>query len=540
MFEAVFRLCIFLPYISGLILPLTKSDGSADLTSILSHITLLEQTVDTLHKDTNRLQIDLRTTNERLQLAQADLNITRQELQTARTDLQVTKDQLQHTQTDLQITKKDLQTAQTDLMTNKGLQQSAAAEILSLKNGMTILRTELGIVKSKVENTDPDFHPLSSTSNDSLLVSLNGSVTANQDVIKAIVLDVQSVHSELNTTTHTISDVQSDINSFKRNMSSALRNVTDECTALKSDSHLFSSLQSDITAMNNKLSFLNITVREVQSEARQVAANTSSVIQLIAHRQLVENMDTQSLKTLAQDTSAQLKQFEKNVNSTDASMTAQFNHLEKDMNSTSVSIQQNLLSLESDLNTTREDITVTNSEVHALSKNMSDVKKLSAETKQALALLAKTLVSKTRAVAFQTYASSPQNVTSLHPVVYDSIIYHIGPGYDHTTGKFTAPVSGTYMFWAQVGIQLFNYSPSMSIVQSGRTIGGGWSAQRSPSDRVVSATCVSHLKKGEEVWVQFEEEFSWGDMQTPTVTVQSSSYNTGPKSYFGGALLSMD
>ncbi|XP_046569002.1 multimerin-2-like [Haliotis rubra] len=513
-------------------MPLTKSDGTVNLTTILSHITLLEQTVDTLHKDTSRLQIDLRTTNETLQLTQADLNITKQELQTSRTELQVTqtdlnitkqelqtsrtelqatKVDLQHTQTDLQTIKKDLQAAQTDLMTNKGLQQSAAAEILSLKNNMTILRTELGIVKSKVENTGLDFHPLSSTSNDSLLVSLNGSFTANQDVIRAIVLDVQSVHSDLNTTAHTLSEVQADINSFKRNISSALRNVTAECTALKSDSHLFSSLQSDITAMDKKLSFLNITVREVQSEARQVAANTSSVIQLIAHRQ--------SLKTLAQDTWAQLKQCEKNVNSTDASMTAQLNRLEMDMNCTSVyihNVQQNLLSLESDLNTTREDITMTNSDVHALNK---------------------TLASKTRAVAFQAYASKSRNVTSQHPVVYDSTIYNIGSGYNHTTGNFTAPVSGTYMFWTELRINSYAYTPHMTIKQSGRSIGSGWSASTSTDDEsVISATCVSHLQKGEAVWVEFEK-FAWW---ATAVSVVPGGFDTRPKSFFGGALLTVD
>ncbi|XP_046569003.1 uncharacterized protein LOC124277376 [Haliotis rubra] len=241
-----------------MILPLTKSDGSADLTSILSHITLLEQTVDTLHKVTDRLQIDLRTTNERL-----DTGYERKTSQLT-TDLQLT---------DLQTTKKDLQSAQTDLMT-KGLQ---------------------------------------------------------------------------------------------------------------------------------------------------------------------------------------------------------FKHLNS--------------------------------------------------------------VSETRAEAFQAFVSSSLNVTSLHPVVYDSIIYDTGSGYNTTTGVFTAPVNGTYMFWIQLGIRPLGYYPPTSIKQSGKTIGSGWASFSSSGEGAVSATCVSQLQKDEEVWVQFEQyrgEFP------ETVTVLSGSYVGDPTSYFGGALLTMD
>ncbi|XP_046569004.1 uncharacterized protein LOC124277377 [Haliotis rubra] len=290
MFEAVFRLCIFLPYISGLILPLTKSDGTADLTSILSHITLLEQTVDTLHNDTNRLQIDLRTTNERLQLTQADLNITRQELQTSRTDLQVTR-------TDLNITRQELQTSRTEIQATK--------------------------------------------------------------------VDLQHTQTDLQTT--------------KKDLQTA---------------------QTDLMTKGLQLKHLNS-------------------------------------------------------------------------------------------------------------------------------------VSETSAVAFQVFVSSSYNVTSLDPVVYDSIIYDTGSGYNTTTGMFTAPVNGTYMFWIQLGILLQRFPPSTSIKQSGKTIGSGWAAYSS-SEGAVSATCVSHLQKDEEVWVQFEQ--FRGDIPI-TVTVRSGSYVGDAISFITGHLL---
>ncbi|XP_046568999.1 collagen alpha-2(VIII) chain-like [Haliotis rubra] len=146
-------------------------------------------------------------------------------------------------------------------------------------------------------------------------------------------------------------------------------------------------------------------------------------------------------------------------------------------------------------------------------------------------------VSETSAVAFQVFVSSSYNVTSLDPVVYDSIIYDTGSGYNTTTGVFTAPVNGTYMFWIQLGIRPLRYYPSTSIRQSGKTIGSGWAAYSSSSEGAVSATCVSHLQKDEEVWVQFEE--FRGDIPTP-VTVRSGSYVGDPISYFGGVLLTMD
>lgn len=44
-------------------------------------------------------------------------------------------------------------------------------------------------------------------------------------------------------------------------------------------------------------------------------------------------------------------------------------------------------------------------------------------------------------------------VTKHTDIVFDSIITNIGHGYDATTGRFTAPVNGTYQFNVIVSAQ---------------------------------------------------------------------------------------
>ncbi|XP_048255171.1 uncharacterized protein LOC124138798 [Haliotis rufescens] len=340
----------------GLILPLTKPDGSADLTSVLSHVTLLEQTVDNLQKNTVQLQTDLQGDYDDLK-SHVDLNV-------------------------------------------------------------------------------------------------HNKVTSNS------------------------------------------ANVT--------------TLQSDVNVLA-KLDILNTTVYAVQSEARRLTENISSMVQLLEHKQLVENMDTQSVKTLAQDTSIQLKLLEKDVNATSFDV----GH-----------IKQNLHSMDADLHVVQNDVTMTRSEIQTMKQTMSDIDKNSTAVKQALAQVAQTMASKTRDVAFQAYLSDTQTVQSDTSLIFHRVFLNSGSGYSSTTGTFTAPVSGTFMFWTQLDVDQADVSLTVSIQKSGTSIATGWVKTTTDSDdEVVSVITASHVTAGEEVWVQVNL----------TALIYGASY-----SHFGGTILSVD
>ena len=52
-------------------------------------------------------------------------------------------------------------------------------------------------------------------------------------------------------------------------------------------------------------------------------------------------------------------------------------------------------------------------------------------------------------------SSDASNVTgdgTVYPIVYDSVSYNVGTSYNVSTGEFTAPADGTYLFLCQVGI----------------------------------------------------------------------------------------
>ncbi|XP_046556369.1 complement C1q tumor necrosis factor-related protein 3-like [Haliotis rubra] len=132
---------------------------------------------------------------------------------------------------------------------------------------------------------------------------------------------------------------------------------------------------------------------------------------------------------------------------------------------------------------------------------------------------------KTRNVAFNVnYPSSPSSENT--PLIFSTILYNEGSGYSTSTGTFTAPVSGTYVFWTHLALTHANTNMSFDIIKSGGVImANGYTETDSSIDETdASAITVTHLDKGEETWVQ---------MAFSRDIYPSSSY-------FGGALLSED
>nr|AKJ25940.1 C1q domain containing protein 2 [Haliotis discus discus] len=435
MYVAVFSLCILLSgSLSGLILPMTKPDGSTDLSSLLSHVILLEQTV---------------------------------------TSLQTTTVQLQ-----------------SDLQSNKA---QAAAEISSLKDEVASLKTELRV-----------------SSNDLA-------------VLKAEVNDMKRGNSNANTQVNL----------------TVLDSISHE---VKLNTAQVSAVQSDVKMLHKQLSLVNSTVYDVKREADSFLKNTSSVVQLLTHKQVVENMELQATNALALRTSQQVERLELDMNTTSAGL-----HMtQKNLNLTSTEVttlrndlsvvqkqsldnkhsltqvSQDVQLVSADVHTTKNNISLTISEVGTLKADLAVVQNQSLDNKQ----LVTTLASKNRNVAFHAHSSTDKPPSNT-PLTFRNVDYNAGSGYSTNTGKFTAPVSGTYMFWTQLEMYESNSSVYVNIMKSGVGLAAGYvETDSTVNDADASAVTVNHLNKGEEVWVE--------------ISVSNTIIGSFGASYFGGVMLSAD
>lgn len=84
-------------------------------------------------------------------------------------------------------------------------------------------------------------------------------------------------------------------------------------------------------------------------------------------------------------------------------------------------------------------------------------------------------------------------------IVFNDAVYSYGGGYDSSTGIFTAPKSGTYLFIfnvesgystkAHVHLMVRGYSKASAIAESGNAITGG-------------NACIAFMTKGDRAWIE--------------------------------------
>ncbi|XP_052817232.1 complement C1q tumor necrosis factor-related protein 3-like [Mya arenaria] len=117
------------------------------------------------------------------------------------------------------------------------------------------------------------------------------------------------------------------------------------------------------------------------------------------------------------------------------------------------------------------------------------------------------------------HASNPKDIS---PATGDTIVFldiqtNEGLGYDDVTGKFTAPVSGLYMFFMQVCVYDKVYVNLQLVKEANVLIGSTYyHTQGGPCS---SAQVVTRLVESESVWVYcpigrdsdqlFQNQFRW-------------------------------
>ncbi|XP_067670224.1 adventurous-gliding motility protein Z-like [Haliotis asinina] len=426
MYLAVLSLCMLLcGSLSGLILPMKKPDGSTDASSLLSHVTLLEQTVTTLQTTTGQLQ----------------------------TDIQVSK-----AQSAVQIA-------------------SLTKEVDALKAELKISSNDVAVLKSEMDHMKRVYG------------NMNNQL--NLTILDRISHDVKMNSAQVNT------------------------------------------FQTDIKMLDKQFNLINATVGDVKKDTDRCIQNTSSAIQLITQKEA----ELQLTKTLAQSASQHLKKLELEQNSTSASLLLTQNNLiltssevttlRGDLSAVKTQTRDNkqsLVKVSQDLKMVLADVhTTTNTSLATLAADLAAVKKQSEDSKKLVTALA----SKTRDVAFQV--SNPTNrAPAFTALTFNKTRYNAGSAFNTSTGKFSAPESGTYMFWTKLEMVETNTYMNVYIMKSGRVpMAGGYVA----TDANIyvadgSAVAVDHLSKGEEVWVE--------------VSSRHNLYDGNKSSYFGGVMLSVD
>ncbi|XP_067670377.1 uncharacterized protein [Haliotis asinina] len=188
-------------------------------------------------------------------------------------------------------------------------------------------------------------------------------------------------------------------------------------------------------------------------------------------------------------------------------------------------ISTNTPSLQNDITLLTQTVTSLQSTTGQLKTDLLAAKS-DLSVKEQVFNLSKNLESKTRDVAFEASLLEGEQ-TTYTPLPFSKILYNSGDGYNLTSGTFTAPVSGTYMFWAQIENIEPNTYMNIWIMKTGRDdiLSSGWVATDTTiSDAVANAQTVQHLNTGEEVWVEITVEHTLKDSDA---------------SYFGGVLLSV-
>ena len=94
------------------------------------------------------------------------------------------------------------------------------------------------------------------------------------------------------------------------------------------------------------------------------------------------------------------------------------------------------------------------------------------------------------------------------PLVFVDVLKDDWNLYDVSSGKFTAPVDGTFEFFFSMCVAT-GKDMSFKIVVNGEAVGGGTGYSKTTPESVSSDAIVS-LSSGDEVWVEAESTISNG------------------------------
>ncbi|CAL1547218.1 unnamed protein product [Lymnaea stagnalis] len=124
-------------------------------------------------------------------------------------------------------------------------------------------------------------------------------------------------------------------------------------------------------------------------------------------------------------------------------------------------------------------------------------------------------------VSFSSKLSYNRELKPLDTVIFDTILTNNGNAYDPETGKFTAPSSGTYLFYATI-LSGYNTKVETAIIVNDKEVARIYSGAHDAHGSGSNAAVVD-LRSGDNVWVR--------------LLYQGGNHVHGYYSTFSGALL---
>ncbi|XP_067670243.1 myosin-11-like [Haliotis asinina] len=484
---AVVFLCIFLTgSLSGLVLTITKPDGAADISSIINHVALLEQTVTGLQKTTGQLESELQTSRSLQQLASKEIASLKDEVASLKADLRLSTDELNLVKAKLMkqgkgtLNQRNLNPTSLDVASDSAQVNSVQADVKMLRDQLDLMNFTLYDVKREadgfIQRASPIFQLIAQSQLIENMKSANllaqntsrqleqfgNSIKVTAGDVLNVTHDLQLVSADLKRTEHDLSLTRSDVLALKTDMK-------------KEKNQSLNCLQS-LTQISQTMQSLNVT-QDLQSVS----------------------VDLQTMKSILHLTRT-------DVTALTTDMAVEKNQ-SVDNKNTLAQVSQTMVSLTGDLLTTQRNLSSINSEVRNLERNIS-------------AFEGQTSSTRPPTIAFNVH--SPSSRMPGGDLIFGHSLYNAGSFYDTSTGRFTAPVSGTYMFWTEIVLTESNSQTYIYIMRS-----DGWMAMDADvQDNHASMVVVDHVSKGSEVWVK---------------TSSSHSITKAfPSSRFGGVLLSVD
>ena len=119
-------------------------------------------------------------------------------------------------------------------------------------------------------------------------------------------------------------------------------------------------------------------------------------------------------------------------------------------------------------------------------------------------------------VAFTAGVTSQSTTWNSGTLIFNSVILNVGNGYNPSTGVFTPPVAGTYVFYVtavEYIKQFLNVDIVLNSVSKVRTMGHNDAAYKTGTNMV-----ILNLQKGDSVWVRYASGKGYYTSSVPIAT----------------------